>query len=59
MFECSAKYDRYQTDCFATKSDFEKSQTRTAAIVLSCPDMILHGGNISRLPFKIFSTLRV
>ena len=48
-FECfSAKYESYQMDCFATSHksslqiwlfwrDFEKSQTRTAAILLSFP----------------------
>ena len=50
---CSAKYESYQTDCFATsyksalriwlfQPDFSKSQTSTAAILPSCLDTILH-----------------
>ena len=28
--------------CYLERFNFAKSQTRTAAILLSCPDMILH-----------------
>ena len=50
---CSARYESCQTDFFATSyksalqiwlflEDFVKSQTRTTAILLSCPDTIFH-----------------
>ena len=65
MFECcSAKYESYQTDCFATSykstlriclfwRDFSKSQTRTVAILLRCPDTILHENCISPFLFSL------
>ena len=53
----SKKYESYQTYCFANSyknslriwlfwKDFAKSQTRTFAFLLSCPDRILHDLNL-------------